>query len=189
MKLLKLTVTIAALLVATNIFAQVKIGYVRIDDIVGVMPELAPDRFSLDTVGNKYVQDSVMPELNRKQSQYTEKMKAYADTSKKQTDAAKKMLMEEIMAIQNDLNSADAYIQQVKQARQQLFLQPFYDKARTAIQQVAKEKGYTHVLSTDVFVVAPEADDLSLAVLQKLNIKIAGQNAPAPGPAVKKKTN
>jgi outer membrane protein len=58
------------------------------------------------------------------------------------------------------------------QYKQAEFLQPFYDKAKKTIETVAKEKGYTHVLSTDVFLVAPEGDDMTLAVLAKLNIKV-----------------
>lgn len=189
MKISKAVVTIIALLMATPIFAQVKIAYIRIDDIVGLMPELAPATFNVDTVGAKYIQDVVMPEITYKQNQYNEKIKAFSDTAKKYSDAAKRLLLDEITALQTELGNADQYIQQVRQEKQQQFLRPFYAKAKDAITLVAKEKGYTHVMSTDVFLVAPEADDISLAVLQKLNIKMPAQNNPAGSPAVKPRIN
>jgi hypothetical protein len=34
-------------------------------------------------------------------------------------------------------------------------------------------------MSSDIFLVAPEADDISLAVLAKLGIKLPSQNPPA----------
>ena len=82
-----------------------------------------------------------------------------------------------------ELQLPDSNIQQVLQAKQQEFLRPYYAKAKKAIEAVAKEKGYTHVMSTDIFLVAPDADDISLAVLAKLGIKLPNQpanNKPVP---------
>jgi outer membrane protein len=64
-------------------------------------------------------------------------------------------------------------------------LRPYYAKAKKAIEAVAKKKGYSHVMSTDIFVVAPEADDISLAVLDELKIKLPQQNNPGNKPAPK----
>jgi outer membrane protein len=62
-------------------------------------------------------------------------------------------------------------------------LRPYYAKAKQAIEQVAKEKGYTHVMNSDNFLVAPQADDISLLVLAKLNIKLPAQPGGAKPPA------
>ena len=56
--------------------------------------------------------------------------------------------------------------------------------------QLQKKKGYTHVLNTDVFLVAPETDDISMAVLAELNIKLPNQpNPDAAKPAAPKAGN
>ncbi len=164
----------AVMLVSAGASAQTKIGYIRINDIVGLMPELAPEKVNMDTVGQQYVKDSVMPGLTYKQNQYNDKLKEYADTVKNSAQV-RSLILKEIQDLQNELNGADSYIQQILQERQTEFLKPYYAKAKKAIEQVAKEKGYTHVFSTDVFLVAPEADDLSLSVLAKLNIKLPNQ--------------
>ena len=65
---------------------------------------------------------------------------------------------------------------QAVQAKQAQLLAPLYEKVRKAIQDVAKEKGYTYVLSPDVMIVSPPSDDLTPAVAAKLGVKL-----PAPG--------
>jgi outer membrane protein len=176
MKKLYILIVTAGLLVSAGASAQ-KIAYIRINDIVGLMPELAPEKVNMDTVGAQFVKDSIMPAITYKQNQYSEKLKEYADTVKNSAQV-RSLILKELNELQGELNNADAFIQQVLQERQSIYLQPYYAKAKKAIEQVAKEKGYTHVFSTDVFLVAPEADDLSLAVLAKLNIKLPNQAPP-----------
>lgn len=187
MKIVTTTFILVALLLSATGFSQTKIAYIRIDDIVGLMPELAPAKVNMDTIGSKYIQDAVMPAFNEKQKLYNDKIMAYGDTSKKYTALARKALLDELNALQTELAGVDQYLQQVRQERQQQFLRPFYIKAKDAIALVAKEKGYTHVASTDIFLIAPEADDISIAVLQKLNIPVP-QNK-TPGSAATKSGN
>jgi outer membrane protein len=185
-KFLFAVVVAAGTLFAGNTQAQTKIGYVRIDDIVSVMPELAPEKVNLDTVGAQFVKDSIMPSIEFKQDEYNAVVAELGDTSKTITDAVKKLKFQKMQALQQELSGAEQYIQQVLQAKQQEYLRPFYAKAKKAIEAVSKKKGYAYVLNTDVFVVAPEADDLSLAVIAELGIKLPEQpkTAPAAKPAV-----
>ncbi|MBI5858971.1 MAG: OmpH family outer membrane protein [Sphingobacteriales bacterium] len=188
MKKLQVLIVAAVMLIAGNASAQTKIAFIRIDDIVGLMPELAPEKVNMDTVGAKFIRDSIMPGINYKQDQYNEKIKEFSDTTKKLSDQVKKIMLQEIQDLQNELSGVDQYLQQVAQNKQAEFLRPYYAKAKKAIEQVAKEKGYTHVMSSDVFLVAPEADDISLLVLTKLGIKLPNQNPPANKPATPGKT-
>jgi outer membrane protein len=178
MKKLNVLIMALGLIITTGAQAQVKIAYIRIDDIVGVMPELAPEKVNMDTIGARYIQDSIMPGINSKQEQYNGLIKEYSDTTKKVSEQVKKLMLEEIQKLQQELSGADQFLQQVQQAKQQEFLRPFYAKAKKAIETVAKQKGYTHVMSTDVFLVAPEADDISLLVLANLGIKLPQQEKP-----------
>jgi outer membrane protein len=179
MKKLYAFIVVAGLLITGTASAQTKIAYIRIDDIVSVMPELGRDKIVMDTVGQKYVQDSIMPRLNYVQGEYTKKVQEYTDSTK--SKAVKELILKDIQSYKDELDGADALIQQAQQFKQNELLKPYYAKAKKAIEQVAKEKGYTHVLSSDIFLVAPEADDISLLVLAKLNIKLPNQNPPAGG--------
>jgi outer membrane protein len=178
MKKLKVLIVVAGLLATGMASAQIKIAYVRIDDIVSSMPELASEKVNMDTVGQQFVKDSIMPGLDYKQSEYNKKVADYSDTTKKFSAQVKSLMLKDIQDLQEELRNADSYIQQVLQAKQQEYLRPYYLKAKKAIEDVAKEKGYTHVLSTDVFLVAPVTDDISFLVLDKLKIKRPTQNTP-----------
>jgi outer membrane protein len=172
MKKLNTLKFVFAVFMASPAFSQVKIAYTRIDDIVSYMPELAPEKVNLDTVGQKFVNDSIVPLVNSKQNLYNQKVQEYSAENNKLDAKAKSNLLAEIQDLQAYLTNSDQYIQQAKEQKQQEFFRPFYARAKAAIQQVAKEKGYTHVANTDIFLIAPEADDISLAVLDKLGIKI-----------------
>lgn len=186
MKKLHVLIAAVGLLIAGSVSAQVKIGYISIDEVVGYMPELSRDKVNMDTVGTKFVQDSVMPTINFKQDQYNQKYKEYSDTAnKKLTPQIKKILENELIELTEFLQSADQIIQQEQQQKQQEFLIPYYKKAKTAIEQVAKERGYTHVLGSNVFLVAPEADNMLDMVLAKLKIQKPVQNPPGNKPAPK----
>jgi outer membrane protein len=173
MKKLKLAIVLAGLFVTVTANAQTKIGYLRIDEIVGLLPELSPQKISMDTVGQKYVSDSVMPRLNYAQSEYQRKLQEYTDSTK--SKAYRDQVLKDLQGLKEELDGADNLIQQVLQYKQQEFLRPYYAKVKKAVDAVAKKKGYTHVLSTDVFLVAPEADDLSAAVAAELNVKLPTQ--------------
>jgi outer membrane protein len=168
---------LAAGLVSGTVHAQTKIGYIRIDDIVGLMPDVR--KVNMDTVGQKYIQDSVLPRYNYIQSEYNRKVTELNDTVKNSM-TVRTQILKELQDDKAELDNAQGTIQQIMQYKQAEFLQPFYDKAKKAIDQVAKEKGYTYVLSTEVFLVAPDGDDITTAVLTKLNIKLPDQKPPNP---------
>lgn len=180
MKKMKFAVVLVGLFMSVGATAQTKIGYIRIDEIVSLLPELSNQKISMDTVGQKYVGDSIMPRLNYAQSEYNRKLQEYTDTTKPK--AIRDQILKDLQGLKEELDGADNLIQQVLQYKQQEFLRPYYAKVKKAVDVVAKKKGYTHVLSTDVFLVAPEADDLSLAVMTELNIKLPNQTNPGVTP-------
>lgn len=179
MKKLNALIVVAGMLIAGSASAQTKIGYIRIDDIVGVMPELSRDKVVMDTVGQQYVKDSIMPRLTYVQGEYQRKVQDLSDSTKPK--GVRDQILKDLQNYKDELDGADALIQQAQQFKQQEFLKPYYAKAKKAIEQVAKEKGYTHILSSDIFLVAPEADDISLPVLAKLGIKLPTPNPGASG--------
>lgn len=177
-KFLSLIVLAAGMLFAGNANAQVKIGLVNIDDVVSYMVSQLPQKISLDTVGQQFVKDSVLPTYEYKQAEYNKKMNELGDTASKLSEQVKKIMFQDMQQLQQDLSGADQVIQQVYQYKQNEFLAPFYEKAQKAIESVAKKKGYTHVMAPDVFRVAPESDNISLAVLTELGLKLPEQPKP-----------
>ena len=75
--------------------------------------------------------------------------------------------------------------QQYYQAKQNQYLEPVYRKVMSALQALAKEKGYTHVYDKSVFIIAPTGDDLLPALAQRLNVKVPAQVPIGVNPAAK----
>jgi outer membrane protein len=86
--------------------------------------------------------------------------------------AVRKQLEEELPGLIYQIQNWQSISQQKVENKQGELLQPVYKKVYDAIKAVAKEKGYSHVFSKDVFLVAPEGDDLLAAVAARLKVKL-----------------
>jgi len=168
-KIIPSLIVVCGLLTATISKAQTKIGYIRIDDMVSLMPETA----KIDTLLSKYQSDSLNSTLNNivQEYQYKDSMLTKVDTSK----TPKQVLNQ----LRNDVNVLAYQIQnwqslagQAYQNKQEQLLGPVYDKVITAVRSVAKEKGYTYVMNKDIFLVAPDGDDMLPLVAAKLGVKV-----------------
>jgi outer membrane protein len=167
MKKLKVFLLASALIIAGSSFAQTKIGYIRIDDMVGLMPEIP----HIDTLVKKYQVDSLGEEYSSLIQLYQFKDSVYRD-SVRTKPAVRKQIEEELPGLVYQIQNWQAISQQKIENKQNELLQPLYKRVYDAIKVVAKEKGYTHVFSKDVFLVAPEGDDMLAAVALKLKVKL-----------------
>lgn len=167
MKKLKVLVVAAFLVIAANeSMAQVKIAYLSLDQVVGLMPGTA----KIDSLLGRYDMDSIQPEYNTLVTNYKFKDSLYRDTvrtPKTVRDEIAKELANYIYQIQN----WDQIREQVLQAKQQEYLAPIYKEVMDAVRAVSKEKGYSHVLSREALIVMPDADNITQAVMNKLKLK------------------
>ena len=169
----------AGLLLAgsSNVNAQIKIGYIRIDDMVAIMPETQ----KIDSLLERFQADSINPKYATIVSLYQYKDSVYRD-SLKTPPAVRKQIEEELPSLIYQIQNWQQLVNQALESKQNEYLAPIYRKVYDAVKLVAKEKGYTHVMNTDVFLVAPDADDISFLVLGKLGIKLPQQDKPAVKP-------
>jgi len=173
------TVIVAAGMFPAN--AQ-KLGSVDVDAIVYSLPEIQKvqqdlEKFQRDSIGTEF--ERLSAEINRKDS-----IVKNPATPKSVKETAEKDLNDLRMSAANWQN----YAQQWNQAKQGQLLAPLYEKVEKAIQDYAKEKGYTYVLTRAAFVIVPESDNISIPVAQKLGIKVDAQGnitPPAAAPAAK----
>jgi outer membrane protein len=164
-KFLPLIVLATGLLIAGHADAQ-KIGYIHVDNIVGLMPETA----KIDSTIQRYQVDSLNPEYASLVSRYQFKDSVYRD-SLKTPPAVRKEIEKELPTLIYQIQNWQTIVQQATEQRQNEILAPIYRKVLDAIKAVAKEKGYTYVLTRESLLVMPEADDLSQAVALKLKLK------------------
>jgi outer membrane protein len=172
------TVAIVAftLLFATSASAQIKIGYISVDNMVQLMPELG----KLDTLMQKYQTDSLNPRYAYLVTEYQRKDSMYRD-SVRTPAATRKIIGDELQGIVYEIQNWQSISQQAIEDKQNELLRPVYAKVVDAIKAVAKEKGYTHVFNKEVFLIAPEGDDMILMVAQKLKVTIPASVKPKTG--------
>lgn len=171
-KVLSVMIVAAGLFLAADAGAQTKIGYIRIDDLVAIMPETA----KIDSVIEKYQNDSINPRYAQIVSLYQYKDSVYRDTVKPAPAAVKKQIEEELPTLIYQIQNWQSIVNQAVEAKQNELLAPIYRKVYDAVRAVAKEKGYTHVLTKEALLVAPDGDDMIALVAAKLKVALPKTN-------------
>lgn len=164
-------------LAGTTASAQTKIGYISVENVLSLMPEVS----KFDSILSRYQADSINPQYASLIQTYQYKDSMYKDTLKPPPPAVKKQLEEELPQLINTIQNWQQIVNQAMEAKQNELLAPLYRKIYDAIRAVAKEKAYTHVLNKESLLVAPDADDMIAAVAAKLKLSLpkqTGQAAP-----------
>lgn len=165
---------LAASLGIVNKTQAQKTGYISVDQIVVLMPETA----KVDSLLGQFEKDSINPQLNYIVGEYQRKDSMYRD-SVRTPASVRKTLESELQTLVYQIQNWDNIKQQVLQNKQEQLLRPIYDKAFKAIQDVAKEKGYSYVYTKEALLVAPPGDDILQLVADKLKVKIPPANKTA----------
>ena len=164
-KFLSLIVLSSGLLFTGTTSAQMKAGYISVDNMVGIMPETA----KIDSMLERYQADSINPQYAQIVSLYQYKDSVYRD-SLKTPQAVRKQIEQELPSLIYQIQNWQQIVNQALEAKQNEFLAPIYRRVYDAIKLVAKEKGYTHVFTKEAFLVAPDGDDMIAAVAGKLKV-------------------
>ena len=182
MNKLKLLIVAAAFIFSSSAVMAQKTGYIDINTVIQIMP----DAQRIDSLMEKYQQDSI-----GKQFEILVKDYKYRDsilTSKDTLTMPTSVKLQHQQTLQNDayqIQNWQSISQQYYQAKQNQYLEPVYRKVISALQALAKEKGYTHVYDKSVFIIAPTGDDLLPALAQRLNVKVPAQVPIGVNPAAK----
>lgn len=168
-KLLKVALVASCMLLAgTFAKAQGKMGYINFNQLVDQMPEMKTVRTQLDAYQKQF-----MDQLNTMNTELQTKGAAYQKQAATMTDAVRTARETELQDIQKRMQDYQNNASQQVQAKTNELFKPVSDKARAAIEAVAKEKGYTYVIDTTQtdLIVAPAGDDLMASVKLKLGLK------------------
>ena len=168
----KILLIAAAFVLSSSAVMAQKTAYIDIN----TMRQIMPDAARIDSVMEKYQQDSIGKQFQVLVNDY--KYRDSILSSKDTLTMPASVKLQHQQTLQNDayqIQNWQSISQQYYQAKQNQLLEPVYRKVMGAIQAVAKEKGYTHVYDKNVFIIAPTSDDLLPAVAQKLNVKVPAQ--------------
>lgn len=173
---LKLTLVGIAVIIGTYGHAQ-KIAHIDLDSLISLMPESKAAQQSVQNYG-KQLEQQVTVMQTELQTKYTE----YQEKSKDMAEVVRASKEKEL----NDLNTRIQEFQQQAQVDYQKktaeLSKPVYDKAKQAIDQVAKENGYKYALdtSTGLVLYSDPADDILALVAKKLGVTLPTSTSIAP---------
>lgn len=145
--------------------AQTKLAVVSTDVIFGVMPEtLKAD--SLLAAYQKGLSETYQDQQNELNTAYAKFVKDSAQMTPAVKEAKRKDLQDRIQS----LGGKEQQFNKALEEEKEKYLKPIREKMLKAIQDVAKENGYTHVAYRDQLIVFPAADDITDKVKKKLGI-------------------
>lgn len=149
--------------------AQTKIGYINFAELVRAMPEFKTVQSQIDVYQKQFVD-----QLTTMNNTFSTEAQGFQKNSATMTDAVRTSKQAELQDMQKRMQDFQNNAQQQVEAKSNEWYKPLTDKARTAVNAVAKEKGYTYVFDSSQgapLIVSPEGDDLLAAVKVKMGLK------------------
>lgn len=169
MNKIKLTIVMLVVAMSTSVFAQktTKIGHINSNELLSAMPERAKIQKDLETYAN-----DLRTTLETMRKEYETKIKDFQGKQDVMTEVIKNSKIKEITDLEKRITEFQQTAEADLQKKEEELLQPVIDKAKDAINAVAKEGSYTLVLDSSVGVVlySVEGDDILPAVKKKLGL-------------------
>ena len=170
MKTIKITLLMLVVALSTAATAQksAKIGHINSNDLLTSMPERAAVQKDLEEYANQ-----LKATLDVMRKEYETKVGDFQSKQDVMTDIIKDTKIKEITDLEKRITEFQQTAEADLQKKEQSLLQPIIDKAKKAIDDVAKDEGYTYVLDSSVGVVlySVDSDDMLAKVKTKLGIE------------------
>jgi outer membrane protein len=161
--------------------ASTKVGYADVDYIFSQMPESKQIDSEL-----KSMQAQLKNQIDTKYQEFQKKVADYQANLNTMIDAVRVNTERELQQMQQNIEKLQQDAQTNVQTKQTQLMEPVFKKVGKAIEDVAKENGYTFILSQqigglDVILYGDEKMDVSDLVLKKLGVT-PKPATPAPAP-------
>lgn len=150
--------------------ATTKIGYADVDYIFNQMPESKQIDSEL-----KSLQTQLKNQIDTKYQDFQKKLADYQANLNTMIDAVRANTERELQQMQQNIEKLQQDAQTTVQTKQTQLMDPVFKKVGKAIEDVAKENGFTFILSQqigglDVILYGDEKMDVSDLVLKKLGV-------------------
>jgi len=177
-KLLFAIALVFAALVSNAQTAPQKIGFADVEYIVSQMPELKLAETELQTL-----QTQLKARYDAKVQEFQKKLQEYQQYAATVPDAVKQNTERELQQLQQNIQKLEQDSQADLQKKQGALMDPIYAKVGKAIDDVAKENGYSLILSAQfqgltIVLYGDQGVDVSDLVLKKMGVT---PPPPAPG--------
>ena len=158
-----------------------KIGYAESDYILSQLPEFKKIESELKTHGAQ-----LENQMKAKYDDYQAKLKAYQGMPATTPDAIKADKERELAALQENMQKFQQDAQSSFQKKQADLMDPIYKKIGKAIEEVAKENGFSFIISPqvtnggDILLYSDDKFNISDLVLKKLGVTPTAQTTTPP---------
>lgn len=150
-----------------NVSAQSKIGHINSNNLLELMPERTKAAAEVEAFAKQ-----LESQLKNMSAEYETKLRDYQSQQALMTEPVRQTKVQEITDLESRIQQFQLTAQESLQKKESEILKPLIDKARNAINTVAKEKGYDYILDTGLGVVLyfDTGDDILPLVKQKLGL-------------------
>lgn len=151
-----------------------KIGYADPAYIFSQMPQYKQIESEMKTHG-----DQLQAQAKAKYAEYESKLRAYQQGAATMLDAVRRDKENELTTLQENMQKFQQDAQASLQKKEADLMGPINSKIGAAIEEVAKENGFTFILnpqiqgSIDILLYGDEKYDISPLVLKKLGVTAA----------------
>ena len=159
---------------------ELKIGYTNVEYIMSMMPEMEQIDADIQDYSNQLGQ-----QMQTKRQNFEQQAQAFQQTAETMTEEAMNTRRQELMTMQQELQKFQSDAEASYSRKLQELLEPVQTKVYNAINTVAAENNYTHVLSESagqapVLLYTKEEDPFTELVLNKLGLEAPAGGQPNP---------
>jgi len=146
---------------------QTKIGHIDMQELISAMPETIAAKNQLQKK-----QEEIQKEFDSMKSQYQKLITDYQAKETTYSDIMKNTKQQEIQSLQSRIQQFSSLAQEELTKAENSLMQPIVEKARKAINDVAKAHGFTYIITnTAILYEGANAVDILPMVKQNLGIK------------------
>ncbi len=161
---------VALFAIITPSMAQknIKLGHINSNDLMQIMP----GRDSAQTILQQEVAD-LEATLTAMQAEMQQRYNEYMEKQDQWSDLIKQTKQKELQDMGTRIEEFQQEAQRTLQTREAELLQPIIDRAKKAIEEVAKEGNYTYIFDAGIgtLLYQSDSDDILPLVKKKLGLK------------------
>ncbi len=144
--------------------AQSNIAHINTQELIQAMPEMQTAQAEIEKLGKTYEAD-----IKELATSLQNKMKQYDSEASTQTDEENQKRVQEVQGLEQNIRQYQTNAQKDLQQKEFDLLKPITEKAKAAIEKVAKAQGIQYVLDAATLIVS-DGKDLMVEVKKELGI-------------------
>lgn len=158
----KKLLTIIGLFATVAIFAQVRLGHINSAELLELMPEKTEAVEKTQKLAGE-----LQKKMETMSAEYQQKITEYQKSQGTMSQAIRQSTESDIMALEERIRQFQVTAQEEIAKEEQRLLQPILDKARTAIENVAKANGFAYIFDTSTGATVYEGGENVMPLVKK----------------------